>query len=161
MKKNIIGFPGYEIDESGIVYSLKSNRILNTLVTSGARVRIGLMKDGVQHKRPVSRLVAEAFIPNPDNKPQVDHIDGNRSNNHVSNLRWVTDQENKEYQESQGITNYRKKRVEWDGNIFESITDLAKHISSMRGSKLNTIRKEIQRARYGIGKLYGKSIRYL
>ena len=42
----------------------------------------------------IHRLVATLFIPNPDNKPQVDHIDGNKANNAVSNLRWVTAMEN-------------------------------------------------------------------
>ena len=56
-----------------------------TLVTNKGDKRICLL---------IHRVVAEAFIPNPENKPQVDHIDGNRSNNNVNNLRWVTPKEN-------------------------------------------------------------------
>lgn len=53
-----------------------------------------LFKDGKGKQFYVHRLVAEAFIPNPENKPQVDHIDNNTENNDVSNLRWVTQVEN-------------------------------------------------------------------
>lgn len=49
----------------------------------------------IDHKwRILSRIIAETFIPNPENKPCVDHIDTNRQNNHVSNLRWCTGKEN-------------------------------------------------------------------
>lgn len=55
---------------------------------------VNLKKDGISKSLTVHRLVAEAFISNLDNKPQIDHIDGNPLNNNVDNLRWVTASEN-------------------------------------------------------------------
>lgn len=55
---------------------------------------VKLCKDGKESKRTIHRLVAEAFIPNPDNKPDVNHIDGIKDHNNVENLEWVTKSEN-------------------------------------------------------------------
>jgi len=83
----------YEISNHGRLRRTGQRKLLKGSVKDGY-VRISLRtKDGDQSKF-VHRLVAEAFIPNPDNKEIVDHIDGNRSNNHVNNLRWVTAEEN-------------------------------------------------------------------
>jgi hypothetical protein len=57
-------------------------------------LRANLSKDKTVKQLSVHRLVAEAFIPNPDNLPQVDHIDGNKLTNHVENLRWISQSEN-------------------------------------------------------------------
>ena len=55
---------------------------------------IGLRKDGKRFKAKIHRLIAQAFIPNPENKPFVNHIDGNKQNNCIENLEWVTGSEN-------------------------------------------------------------------
>ena len=62
-------------------------------------------KQGCFVCKDVHRLVAQMFIPNPDNKPQVNHIDGNRTNNNVSNLEWVTAKENMQHAFRIGLIN--------------------------------------------------------
>lgn len=73
----------------------KSNKILNTNHTDlRGYCHVVLCKDGISHCYKVHRLVAQAFIPNPDNLPQINHIDGNKVNNSVDNLEWCTASEN-------------------------------------------------------------------
>lgn len=92
----IKGYEGlYEVDIFGNVYSLKHG-LLKPWKNRGKRkdLIIGLCKCGKVKKFLVSRLIAEAFIPNTLNLPQVNHKDGNIFNNHVDNLEWCTNREN-------------------------------------------------------------------
>lgn len=83
----------YEVSNTGRVRRIgsKSDRIPND---SKGYLAVGLYANGKGSTKRIHRLVAEAFIPNPDNKPEINHKDGNRYNNSSSNLEWVTKREN-------------------------------------------------------------------
>lgn len=94
--RDIKGYEGlYKVSSNGEIYSLISGkeRVLKISKSNGY-VLIDLYKDGIGKWFRVHRLVAEAFIENPDNLPIVIHLDNNKQNNHYSNLKWGTISEN-------------------------------------------------------------------
>lgn len=89
------GYEGlYLISQNGDIYSLITNKIMSSHYLPNGYKQLRLTKDKVHKHKLVHRLLAEAFIPNPENKPCIDHIDGNSRNNSISNLRWCTVKEN-------------------------------------------------------------------
>ena len=91
MYKEIRGFEGkYSVDENGNVFSHISGRKLKPFLTGGGYSYVNL----AGKNRKVHRLVTEAFLPNFLEKPQVNHLDGDKQNNHISNLEMATSSEN-------------------------------------------------------------------
>lgn len=95
--KPIENYEQYSISNLGNVYSSKRNRILKPTNTTKGYVQVHLSKNGNVVNAPIHRLVAKAFIANPFNKLQVNHIDGNKHNNRVENLEWCTNSENQKH----------------------------------------------------------------
>ena len=93
--KDIIGYEGlYAITSCGKVWSYRSQKFLKPSMSKDGYLRAGLHKDGKLRTIEIHRLVAEAYIPNPEGKPQVNHIDEIKTHNYINNLEWVSAKEN-------------------------------------------------------------------
>ena len=95
----IVGYKNYQISNFGRVKSFKQDKIIirKPKLNVQGYLRVDLCKGGKQKDFRVHRLVAQAFIPNPDNKPEVNHIDGYKMNCFVGNLEWATRLENQRH----------------------------------------------------------------
>lgn len=109
--KDIIGQEGkYQISNQGNIKSVKRNIILKTYIHNNKYLRVNIPNKPKPLKLKVHRLVAIHFIPNPENKPQVNHKDGNKLNNNDWNLEWNTDEENRIHAIKTGLQTYKNKR---------------------------------------------------
>lgn len=84
----------YYIFKDGRIFSYRSMKFIKPHIARNGYINICLHGMSSQKNFSIHRLIAQAFIPNPENKPEVNHIDGNRSNNKISNLEWCTRSEN-------------------------------------------------------------------
>ena len=140
--KDIEGYEGiYQISSHGRVRSFKNGKIkiMKPRINDKGYNTACLRKDGKSKYKLVHRLVAEAFIPNNDGKPYVNHIDGNKLNNNINNLEWVTPSENTLHAISTGLL------------------DITNFTQSMKGKKQSKEHIE-KRKKFGINNpAYGKA----
>lgn len=101
----------YIIYDDGRIYSKTRKKFMTYKIMKDGYVRMEMYKDKKPKMFNVHRMVAEIFIPNPDNKPFVNHKDGNKQNNCVDNLEWVTQKENIEHAYKTGLAKYQEKNT--------------------------------------------------
>lgn len=92
--KAVNGWEQYEVSNCGNVRNAKTGRILKPGTNKHGYLKVVFSKNGKTKDQAVHRLVAEAFIANPSNKQQVNHINGNKKDNRIENLEWATQGEN-------------------------------------------------------------------
>lgn len=100
--------PNYEVSNFGRVRN-KKGHIIKLQVGTYGYLQVNLDFNGKNKTKKVHRLVAKAFIPNIENKPQVNHIDGNKKNNHINNLEWCTNRENVQHAFDIGLNETMRK----------------------------------------------------
>ena len=150
MKTAIIENGLFEVNDIGEVYRIsdgKKELAVQAKTGRNGRYRVvSAMIDGKQKNFYVHRLIAEAFIPNPDDKPEVNHIDGNPANNRVENLEWVTRSENASHAYRTGLINpYANavpcKRCNYPTTAKDGLCAVCKHELKRAAARLNRIAK--------------------
>lgn len=127
----------YLIYDTGQVWSIRSNKFLKPMVTRDGYLTVDLCKHGTDNIQKIHRLVAKAFIPNPNNLSQINHIDENKTNNQVSNLEWCDATYNNNY----GTHNARLAKTKGKpvqcietGIIYDSLADAERKTGIFKSS---------------------------
>ena len=130
--KDIKGYEGvYQVSDQGRVRGGRFSRVLAPVNNGRGYFRVTLCNGDTRERLYIHRLVADAFIPNPDRKTEVNHIDCNPANNRASNLEWVTSSENTKHAMACG------KLVAWNNKSMPVVatsvtTGKQKHFNSIR-----------------------------
>jgi len=100
----------YEVSNTGLIRNKSNGNVLSNVIANNGYYVVNLHINNLQHTKTIHRLVANTFIPNPENKPQVNHINGNKLDNRVENLEWNTQLENIQHAFNNGLM---PKGSEW------------------------------------------------
>lgn len=155
--KDVEGYEGlYQVNQFGEVKSLPKQiglgymtkeKILKPRLQNSGYLTVNLSKDGKSLNKTVHRLVAKAFIPNPERLPEIDHIDGDKTNNVVENLQWISHTENNR-KKTTGIGIPKRVENVETGEIFETIAAAAKQYNVSRTAISQAVKREGKSAGY-------------
>lgn len=94
MWRTVDGFEEYEVSDSGAIRNKSTRHLLKPWSATGGYLYVAFYRNGKGHTKRLHRIVAKAFCENPKGKPQINHIDGNKTNNRADNLEWCYHSEN-------------------------------------------------------------------
>lgn len=149
--KDIPHYEGrYLISNYGRVFSLLSNKILSMHQNDDGYMIISLQtKNSKRKTERVHRLVAMAFIDNPEGKPEVNHINCIRNDNRVENLEWITHKDNNAYSSRQGNKGWHKIICLETGEVFNTSTEAAEKNGGDKGNIRKSARSNGKYSVYG------------
>lgn len=143
----------YAISNYGDVFNITRNRKQTFFYEGRGYASFSTQKNKVKKNYKVHRLVGMLFIPNPENKPQINHIDGNKLNNRVDNLEWATNSENNLHAVRIGLKDYSdrmKKVVQIKDNVVikvhKSIAGAERELGLSKGSVYDCLRHRRKQA---------------
>lgn len=127
--KDVVGYEGlYAVTSCGKVWSYRRKKFLTPRANRKGYLFVTLCKNYKMKNYNIHRLVAEAYIPNPGNLPQVDHIDNDKTHNYVNNLQWITNRDNVRKSRNKPILQFTL-----DGKFvreWECAADVGKEVNS-------------------------------
>lgn len=122
----------YAVSNYGRIYSIRYGKLIKPGVNQTGYHHINMRVMYSNNSKRVHRLVALAFIPNPENKPIVNHLDGNKLNNHISNLEWATAKENMEHASETGLLDGKNR-----GRVLTYADAVAIRARYVKGCRVN------------------------
>ena len=152
--QDVQDYEGYQISNHGRVRNKKTGKILKPYLTRGY-LRVSLYNELGRKCKLVHRLVAEAFLPNPNNKPDVNHINGCKTDANACNLEWVSASENMSHAHSNGLRPVLNTQGEKNG--FSKLTKFQvmqiKHLLAEGKSTQKTIGSQFNVSRETISSI--------
>lgn len=123
--KNVVGFEGlYKVSNKGRLFSLLTFMFMNPNKSDKGYYKVGLRKNNKSHTKILHRLIAKAFIANPENKKEVNHIDGDKSNNCIDNLEWCTPSENMQHAFDAGLIKLKSENSHFASLNNKQVLDI-------------------------------------
>lgn len=147
----------YSVSDLGRMRNNETGDVLKPSIRKRGYLKINLTVNGVRYSKSLHRLIATAFIPNPENKPEVNHINGIHDDNRVCNLEWVTPEENARHSAENKLREkgIEQKRVNsnyesWNDKCQQSYLKRSDRITEDEYNKLLSLAEEKETTIYGL-----------